>query len=357
MASVTLRAKEINKKGFSLFLDIYNEGRRHKEYLKLYVSKDYTRPENKNVLRKDKESWDLASAIQAKRLLQMKETLAGFIPKANKQDFLQYYRDQAEKKNHGSYSDALKYLLEFNSLDKLSFKTLDENYLKDFIAFLKEQPLSHSTMRMYLSRISIILNLAVKDKIIHANPFDYLKRGRDGDIPSARPQKITYLTIEELRKLNEIAYREDVKQFFFFSCFSGLRVSDLLKMKWSDIDKKILTYSQKKQRNSITHYLPLSAQALRILDDIKVFQTAKLGEMNEFVFARHLKKWEAEAKLNKRLHIHVGRHTYATLALSNNVSLYTVSKMLGHSNISVTQVYAEVIDKVKQEAAEMLPSL
>jgi len=81
MASVTLRTKAIAKKGFSLFLDIYNEGHRYKEYLKLYVSKDYTHPENKNVLKKDKDSWELSQAIQAKRLLLVKESAAGFIPK------------------------------------------------------------------------------------------------------------------------------------------------------------------------------------------------------------------------------------------------------------------------------------
>ncbi len=60
MASVTLRSKPIEKKGFSLFLDIYNEGQRYKEYLKLYVSKDYTKSENKNILKQDKDSWELA---------------------------------------------------------------------------------------------------------------------------------------------------------------------------------------------------------------------------------------------------------------------------------------------------------
>ena len=95
MASVTLRTKSINKKGYSLFLDIYNEGHRYKEYLKLYVSKDYLKPENKNILRQDKESWELAKAIQAKRIIQLKESIAGFIPKSSKQDFIQYYQEQA----------------------------------------------------------------------------------------------------------------------------------------------------------------------------------------------------------------------------------------------------------------------
>lgn len=366
MASVTLRTKPIDKKGYSLFLDIYNEGQRYKEYLKRYVSKDYTKPENKNVLKQDKESWELAKAIQAKRFTQINESIAGFIPKVNKHDFIKYYREQAEKKNHDSYGYALTYLIDFNGGDKLFLKALDEKYLKGFIAHLQEQELSQSSIRMYLSRISIILNLAVKDKIIQVNPFNYLKRGNGGDIPAGNKKKIEYLTIEELRLLNNTSCKDEVRQFFLFCCFTGLRLSDLMKMKWTDIDKGTLTYTQKKQGNTKTHYLPLSGQALNLLEEIKVSHLNKLGEVNERVFAyapekrmmnKYLKAWAEDAELKKNIHIHVGRHTFATLALSNGVSLYTVSKMLGHSNIGITQIYAEVIDELKQKAAEMLPTL
>ena len=366
MASVTIRAKELSTDRYSLFLDIYNEGRRHKEYLKLHVSKDYTKVENKNILSKDKENWELAMAIQAKRLLQVKESLAGFIPKSSKQDFIAYYREQAAQKGHGSYQHALIYLLEYNKSEKLSFKVLDEFYLKGLITYMKSQELSLSSVRMYLDRISIILNQAVKSKIIQVNPFSYLNRGNGGDIPPDIKRKIEYLTIQELRQLNNTPYRESVRHFFLFSCFSGLRLSDLMKMKWTDVDKKTLTYTQTKQGNTKTHYLPLSGQALKLLKSIQAYQKKELGANLPLIFGhvpdkrtmnRHLKDWAVKAKLNKNIHIHVGRHTFATLALSNGVSLYTVSKMLGHSSISETQIYAEVIDSEKQKAANSIPLL
>ncbi len=270
MASVTLRTKGIDKKGYSLFLDIYNEGHRYKEYLKLYVSKDYVKPENKNILKQDKESWELAKAIQAKRVLQMKESLAGFIPKSSKQDFIQYYREQSAQRGHDTYKYVLTYLLDFNQSEKLSFKALDEKYLKDFIAYLKTQELSVSSLRLYLSRLSVILNQAVKDKIIQTNPFNYLKRGKGGDIPPEAQSKIVYLTIEELRKLNDTAFDDSVRHFFLFSCFTGLRLSDLMKMKWTDVEKGTLTYRQTKQGNVKAHYLPLTAQALSLLPAVRL---------------------------------------------------------------------------------------
>ena len=366
MASVTLRTKGIDKKGYSLFLDIYNEGHRYKEYLKLYVSKDYLKPENKNIQKQDKESWELAKAIQAKRLLQIKESLAGFIPKSTKQDFIKYYKEQAAIRGSETYQYVLTYLIEFNKSEKLPFKVLDEKYLKDFIGFLKTQELSTSSIRMYLSRLSAVLNQAVKDKIIQANPFHLLKRGQGGDIPAETQSKIEYLTIEELRKLNDTEYDDSVRHFFLFSCFTGLRLSDLMKLKWTDVNQGTLTYTQTKQGNTKTHYLPLSAQALNLLPRIGKRQMEVIQDKSELVFAHvppkrkmnsQLKAWAKKAKIAKNIHIHVGRHTFATLALSYGVGLYTVSKMLGHSKIGTTQIYAEVIDEVKQKAADMMPVL
>ncbi len=367
MASVTLRTKLIQKKGFSLYLDIYNEGQRYKEYLKLYVSKDYSKPENKNVLKADKDSWELAKAIQAKRIIQVKESAAGFIPKSNKQDFIAYFNKQAKVKQHSSYTYALRHLLIYINKEQLPFKQIDETFLKGFIDYLKnETDLSVTTVRMYLLRINIVLNLAIADKIIQANPFVYLKKGKGGDIPVKKQKKIEFLTIDELRKLQATPYRKQIKDYFLFCCFCGLRESDLLKLKWNDIEDSTLVYTQKKQGDVKTHYLPLSQQALAFLVEIKQSQIQILGSLRVYVFEHiptnrtvlwHLKKWAAKAELKKNLHIHVGRHTFATMALTNGVSLYTVSKLLGHSSISITQIYAEVIDEVKQKAADLIPML
>jgi len=210
------------------------------------------------------------------------------------------------------------------------------------------------------------LNQAVKDKIIPTNPFHLLKRGQGGDIPAETQSKIEYLTIQELRKLNETDFDESVKHFFLFSCFTGLRLSDLMKLKWADIQKGTLTYTQSKQQNVKTHYLPLSRQSLRLLPAIGKRQIEVLKGKNELVFAHvppkrkmnsQLKAWAKKAKIEKNIHIHVGRHTFATLALTSGAALYTVSKMLGHSKIGTTQIYAEVIDSVKKQAADMMPSL
>ena len=149
MASVTLRTKPIQKKGYSLFLDIYNEGQRHKEYLKLYVTKDYTRPENKNILKEDKGNWELAKAIHAKRLLQVKETVAGFVPKSYQKDFIIYFKEKASISNNPNYNHALRHLLIFTKNSKLFFRSIDDIFLRSFIKYFKSN--NHKIISVHFS--------------------------------------------------------------------------------------------------------------------------------------------------------------------------------------------------------------
>ena len=70
-----------------------------------------------------------------------------------------------------------------------------------------------------------------------------------------------------------------------------------------------------------------------------------------------LKEWSRDAGIKKHLTYHVSRHSFATMSLTLGVDLYTVSKLLGHKQISATQVYAKIIDKKKEEAINSLPNI
>ena len=72
---------------------------------------------------------------------------------------------------------------------------------------------------------------------------------------------------------------------------------------------------------------------------------------------RLLKNWGGQAGIKKNMHYRIARHTFATLSLPSGVDLYTVSKLLGHKNLSTTQIYANVIDSVKRQAVNNLPQL
>ena len=81
----------------------------------------------------------------------------------------------------------------------------------------------------------------------------------------------------------------------------------------------------------------------------KMSNQSKLGNV--------IKPWCKHAGIDKRVSFHTARHTFATLALTQGVDLYTVSKLLGHKTIQATQIYAKIVDEKKKAAMELLPTI
>ncbi len=77
---------------------------------------------------------------------------------------------------------------------------------------------------------------------------------------------------------------------------------------------------------------------------------------SETHLSKVLKQWCKDAGIDKRVSFHTARHTFATLALTQGVDLYTVSKLLGHKTIQATQIYAKIVDEKKKAAMELLPT-
>ena len=185
--------------------------------------------------------------------------------------------------------------------------------------------------------------------------------------------EMEFLTIEQLRKFKEVAGKtkhkrtREIDDMFLFACFTGLRLSDLISLKWSDIDidKNMISRMQYKghTRKATMLNIPLNDTSRDILDRWK-------GRYDEFVFGLlptgydlsdeedFLKKKNAkEASINQslrttgnkmglpfNLHIHVGRHTFAMIALNAGVDIKTVSALLGHASTLVTEkVYATLL--------------
>lgn len=170
------------------------------------------------------------------------------------------------------------------------------------------------------------------------------------------------MTIEELKRLigTECKY-EIMKQAFLFSCLCGLRVSDIRKLKWNDLQKsgERIRIEIKMQKTKEPLYLPISDEALKWLpqqneakgDDL-IFPLTHEGTINKI-----LQKWAKDAGVIKHISFHVARHTHATMMLTLGADLYTVSKLLGHKNIATTQIYAKIVDKKKEEAISLIPNL
>ena len=131
-----------------------------------------------------------------------------------------------------------------------------------------------------------------------------------------------------------------------------LRLSDCILLQWENIRKSndggwVLDITTKKTKTDAI--LPISEEALALCgerDEGQVFKKLTPG-----VVASNLKDWIEDAGITKHISFHCFRHTFATLQLANGTDIYTVSKLLTHSNLATTQIYADVVSELKRDAA------
>lgn len=143
-----------------------------------------------------------------------------------------------------------------------------------------------------------------------------------------------------------------VKRAFLFSCFTGLRYSDIKSLLWSEIRKAadgrtlFLEHPQVKTRKIVT--VPLSEEALKWMpkqqkDKELVFHQLQITSTTVEVI---LGEWMKEARIEKHITYHCSRHTTATLAITAGADISAVKEMLGHGSVTSTEVYAKVsLDK------------
>jgi integrase len=376
---IRLRIKKLANGNQSLYLDFYQEGKREYEFLKLYLIPE-TSAANKAA---NSETLKLANAIKAQKIVELQNNRHGFTfgGLKSKTNLVEYIENFADKKveladenggRPGVYYGykSLAYHLKRYSGNKTTFKEVDKKYCMGFIEYLKTAKVRYEDVRVlntntqlsYIIRLSSILNCAVQDEIIVSNPFHLIK---SEEFPKAPDREISYLTIEEVQKLiNTPCFYPDLRNCFLFSCFTGLRISDIRQLKWGKIlkdnsGKAFISYTQKKTGNR--ENLPIGKDALKFLpergnakDEDFVFQFRSGSNGHENVI---LKTWAKSAGIEKKITFHTSRHTNATLLLSLEVPIETVSKLLGHTNIKTTQIYAKVIDRNKREAVDKLDGL
>lgn len=216
----------------------------------------------------------------------------------------------------------------------------------DFLRIVKKQ--SPNTIITNSKILAAIIHRAFLDKVITNMP-DFT-----GIRPKSESHERQYLTLDELRLLANTPALEIVKNAFLFSCFTGLRYSDIISLEWDDIRNNRIT--KRMQKTGEIVYIPLNKNALKFMPK----QNAKLvfkDLPSVQTISRILSKWVQQAGITKKITFHCARHTFATLALANGADLYTVSKLLGHSEITTTQIYAKVLDEGRKKAVDAIPEL
>ena len=369
---VHIRAKVLKDGKKSLYLDIVSNGVRHKEFLKLYLMPETnrgTRSANNAVMR-------MAEEVKVKRTLEvMRDGLQ--LPDQEKKnvvlmDWLSeqrvYYHDHGNTQYSKTIHNILRHLGNFPACRKgMRIKDITPDWLRRFLEYLRSDGvnkyggrLCQETIYTYFTVLSIMLNKAVRLELIPSNPCHKLSQAEK---PQRRTKKREFLTIEELHKLANTECDDwRVKKAFMFCCFTGLRYIDVSRLKWKHIQKLgngtyQLDITQKKTQEPV--YIPLSKNAMKWLPEKGdngrenyVFQFR-----DRSIIYKYLQDWGKRAGIEKHLIFHMSRHTCATLLLYYGADLYTVSKILGHTSIKSTQIYAKVVDAMKRKAVDNVPDV
>ena len=380
-----IRFKQLSNGNQSIYLDYYTGdvirkenyvgGKRKYEFLKLYLIPERTREDKA----KNEVTLALAKAIQSKRIVEVQNDAHGFQntnkSRVNLLDYLENIGKQSAEQGSRNYArtvlNTVRALKLFRG-DYIAFRDVDKEFLSEFTDYLRQMPkaskygvlktggrLSANSVVSYYGTLRTAINRAYKEGIITVNPtkeFDFASKVRQ------EPSRREYLTIDELKTLiNTECRHEIVKRAFLFSCLCGLRVSDIRKLKWCDLQRSggrvRIEITMQKTKEPL--YLPISDEALKWLpergeasDSDFIFPLTHEGTVNDT-----LQHWAKVAGITKHISFHVARHTHATMMLTLGADLYTVSKLLGHKNIATTQIYAKIVDKKKEEAIGLIPNL
>lgn len=362
---VRIRFKELANGNKSVYLSINVNGRRTYDYLRLYLI-----PEVDAAAREqNKQTMQAVYAIKAQRIMSITNGIAGLKDKSRIKmrlvDWLEIFRDAQVERGRQSARNWVNSVLNAvrEHSPNVTLAEMTKEYCNGFMVFLlndyityKHTHPSKSTVMNYLKCLKAAFNMAIEEEIMDDNPVLRLRM----DVLKGGGTKREYLTVDEVKRLIDTpCKREDIKAAFLFSCFCGLRISDVKSLKWKNIitegDKTRVEILQYKTKQPL--YLPLNKQALRWMpergsasDEDNVFPTLPSKNYD------CIPEWSRAAGISKHVTYHVSRHTFATMELTMGADLYTTSKLLGHTEVRTTQIYAKIINKKKDEAVSLLDS-
>jgi site-specific recombinase XerD len=264
-----------------------------------------------------------------------------------------------------------RYLIKFieanYNCSDIYLNELNYKFVKDFEVFLRnhkpkenQKPIMNNGVVKHIVRLRKMVNLAVNLHWIYGDPFSTYK---------LKVQKVNreHLSERELELIEvkdfNIERLNMVRDLFVFACYTGLSYIDLINLTAANIvanedgERWIRTCREK---TSIPVSVPLLPQALAILDNYKFNERALAGGKVFPVISNqkvnsYLKEIAFRSSIDKNITFHLARHTFATtVTLSNGVPIETVSKILGHTKIATTQIYAKVVEKKLKEDMKAL---
>ncbi|MEZ7937354.1 MAG: site-specific integrase [Paludibacteraceae bacterium] len=282
-------------------------------------------------------------------------------------DFIEYFLKVSKDRHRNSSKSIIvnwnrvwELLKLFTNNQPLPFSQINLSKAEEIRRFMLTAPcggnkkgtVSHNTAATYYSIFKAGLKQAFIDGYLTVDISAKIKGIQDQE------SRREHLSVEELNILAETPCdRPILKRAALFSALTGVRHCDIQKLKWKEIqvvgEQVRLNFTQQKTKG--VEYMPISEQAYQLCGEP--------GKPEQLVFedlpdpswiSGPLKRWIKSAGITRNITFHCFRHTYATLQLAGGTDIYTVSKMLGHTNVKTTQIYAKVVDEKKQKATKAI---
>jgi site-specific recombinase XerD len=265
------------------------------------------------------------------------------------------------KRYNTTYEHVLAFLKWKYQLNDIDLKMLTFQFATEFEFYLKSvKKCNHNTAIKYVGNLRKIVNYCIKNQWLKRDPFFGYKMAKKEVIRE-------FLTQDEIEKISkkqfEILRLAQVRDIFLFSCYTGLAFIDVFNLTPSHVAKGIddnLWIFTSRQKTDTPSRIPLLPPALAILENYKphpkcINEGKLLPMLSNQKMNSYLKEIADLCGITKPLTFHIARHTFATtITLNNGVPIESVSKMLGHKSIRITQHYAKVLDKKVSEDMNLL---
>lgn len=309
---------------------------------------------------------------------QLKEKIYGKKPEdffAFADEVVETYKEQGKISTHITHSSTIKALKEYVGNGSLMFQDITPDFLAKYEKHLQtKQGLKTNTIHKHLKFLRKLFNDALRGEKIEYqhNPFTKYKLKLEKTSRS-------FLSDEELKAIEDVqtvpGERMDLhKKMFIFAAYTGgLRISDVLKLKWQNFDGSHIHIAIHKTKSQLSIKLPNKA-----IEIINEFHTKKTKQ-TDFIFPmlengidlnnpqvsytqissatayinKNLKLLAEKAEIEKHLSFHISRHTWATRALRKGISIDKVSKIMGHAQLRETQIYAKIVNAELDKAMEV----
>ena len=289
------------------------------------------------------------------------KTLIEFFEMHNEQ-YLQKVKMNTADKTYSRYELTKKRLIEFmklkHSVSDMLIKEINVVFIDNFLLHIKKHyGCTHNTAMKFVQRFRTVVNFAKNTGLVTADPFGNYKvkfEQTDRD----------YLTMEEITAIYNKKFTskrlEQVRDLFIFSCYTALSYIDVCELTQENIRTSFdgnLWIMTKRHKTNVASNIRLLEIPKAILEKYKdklpngmILPIISNQKVNDY-----LKEIATICNINKNLTFHIARHSYATSVLiANGVPIETVSKILGHTNIRTTQIYARITDVKVSNDMELL---